>query len=358
VQTLDAETLRATFDAPSEPTIGVEEEVMVLDGETLDLAPRAADVLAAAQAPPLAALKPELVAAQLEIASPPVARVGDAVASLAAGRRALAAAAEGLGLRLACAAAHPFADVEGELAPGQRYDAIAAEYGVVARRQLVYALQVHVAVRGAERALAVYNALRSHLPELAALAAAAPFHGGRDTGLASVRPTIAEQLPRQGMPPALASWEAFADALAAVGDAGQWWWELRPHPLHGTLEIRVPDVQATVAEAGAIVAVAHALAVWLAERFDAGERLEVEETWRIEERRWAAVRHGPRGALAERIAALLDAIDPTAARLGCAAQLADARRLLAAGGPAARLRACGSPQAAARWLCDRFLEGV
>ena len=96
---------------------------------------------------------------------------------------------------------------------------------------------------GHARTLAVYNALRSHLPELAALAANAPYYAGRDTGLASVRPKICDLLPRQGVPPAIPSWDAYVSALrwgAAAGalpEPGRWWWELRPHPDHGTLEL-------------------------------------------------------------------------------------------------------------------------
>ena len=144
---------------------------------------------------------------------PPVRTVPEAVAELAAARRALAARRGAVRRGSAAAGVHPFAAPLGELNAGERYDLTAGEYGDIARRQLVCALQVHVAVGGADRALAVYNALRSYLPDVAALAANAPFHGGRDTGLASVRPKICEQLPRQGIPPAIACWEAFADAL-------------------------------------------------------------------------------------------------------------------------------------------------
>lgn len=336
--------LQARFDDPSPPTVGLEEEIMVLDARTLDLAPRAGEVLERA-GDDGRRFKPELVAAQLEIATAPCATVQEAVAELAEGRRALAAAA-GPDLRLACAGAHPFAATEGELAPGARYEAIAAEYGTIARWQLCSALQVHVAVRPSAVALDVYNALRSFLPDLAGLAAHAPFHGGRDTGLASIRPTIARHLPRQGVPPPLPSWEAYADALATLDDPSSWWWELRPHPVHGTLEIRVPDAQATVAEAQAVGLAAHALVRWLAERRAGGEELAVEDTWRIEERRWRAQRRGPdRG----RLTALLEAIGAP-----------EALPQLAGGGPAARLRAAaaGDVRHATELLADRFLEGV
>ena len=150
----------------------------------------------------------------------------------------------------------------------------------MARRQLVCALQVHVAVGGADRSLAVYNALRPWLPAIAALAANAPYHDGRDTGMASIRPKISELLPRQGIPPAISSWDAFADALrwgvasGAMPVPGRWWWELRPHPAYGTLEVRVPDAQATVADAAAVTALVVCLVAWLAERHD-GRRARV-----------------------------------------------------------------------------------
>ena len=248
--------------------------------------------------------KLELPAAQLELSLPPARTVPEAIAALGAARRDLAAAAAPVG-RLAAAGVHPFADPIGVLNDGERYAQTAHEYGSIARRQLVCALQVHVAVGGADRSLAVYNGLRPWLPLVAALAANAPFHDGRDTGLASIRPKIAEQLPRQGIPPAIASWESFADALAwgaasgAVPDARRWWWELRPHPAFGTLELRVPDAQATVADAAAVLALVHALAGWLAERHDAGEPLETADTWRLEENRWSAARSGMDAELAD-----------------------------------------------------------
>ena len=150
---------------------------------------------------------------------------------------------------------HPFAAPLGVLNRGERYDAILDEHGDVARSQLVCALQVHVAVGGADATLAVYNALRGHLPELAALAANAPFHAGRDTGFASIRPLIGGLLPRQGVPPAIPSWAEFAEMLRWAGDPKTWWFELRPHVAYGTLELRVCDTQTTLAEAAAIAAV-------------------------------------------------------------------------------------------------------
>jgi carboxylate-amine ligase len=361
------ERLRAVFDATSPPTLGIEEEVMLLDPATLDLAPRAVEVLDGLGEDPRFAL--ELPASQLEIIVGPTETVADAVAALAAGRRDLAGATAGE-LRLAAAGLHPFAPIEGELNRGARYDLTLAEHGHIARRQLVFALQVHVAIRGADRALAVHNALRSHLPEIAALAANAPFHGGRDTGLASGRPPISGLLPRQGIPPVLGSWAEYAAALEWVGDPARWWWELRLHPLHGTLELRVPDTQTTVRDAAAVAAVTQCLAVRLADRHDAGEPLPAVPAWRIEENRWRACRYGVEGEMfdlrtGERqpartlLHALLDDLEPVAERLCCAGELALARGLVERNGAMRMRDAAGSNpdlRRAVEWLSSNFLE--
>lgn len=369
-----ADELRAVFDAPAPLSVGLEEELFLVDPKTFDLAPVAADAVAGLADP---RFKLELPAAQLEIVVGPARTVPEAVAALADGRRALA---DGLGdlARPAAAGVHPFAAPEGELNRGPRYDRTASEYGPIARRQLVAALQVHVAVGGADRTLAVYNALRSHLPDLAALAANAPLYDGRDTGLASIRPSIGQLLPRQGMPPAIESWEAFAADLGwgaasgTVPEPAVWWWELRPHTEFGTLELRVPDAQTTVAEAAAVAAVAHALVAWLAERHDAGEALPVAPGWRIEENRWSAARSGVEGTMADlvtgertptraRLHALLDDLAPTAERIGGAALLDGAHALVEENGAMRQRNAArdgGRVEAAAAYLAERFLDGV
>jgi carboxylate-amine ligase len=365
-----AADLRAAFDRPGHGTIGIEEELMVLDPQTLDLAPQADELLAALDGD--SRFKPELVAAQIELITPPASTVGQAGAHLREGRRRLSTAAGGE-LLLAGAGTHPFTASGGVLSSAGRYRRTREEYGCVARRQLVFGLHAHVRVRGAERAVAVYNGMRSHLPELAALAANAPFHEGRDTGLASIRPKISELLPRQGVPPALSGLEELADALAwseragALEDPGGWWWELRLHPLHGTIEVRVPDQQTTVAESCAIAGFVHALVLDLAARHDGGEPPHAHPAWRIEENRWSACRHGLDGTLAdldtgeprparERLRELIARLEPAAATLGCSGELsaalemtecsgAERQRSVAAGGGAVGLT---------EWLADRF----
>jgi carboxylate-amine ligase len=299
---VNPDTLRARFDAPDELGIGIEEELFLLDRETLDLAPHAREVVEATGGDPR--FKLELPAAQLEIVTPPCATVAEAVESLARARRDLARAAEPYGV-LMTAGTHPFTSELGVLTDDPRYVRTLAEYGERARRQLVSGLHLHVSLGGADRSLAVYNALRSHLPELAALAANAPFHAGRDTGLASIRPTIAVNLQRQGVPPRIPSWEWFAEALSwgeasdTVPDPRRWWFELRLHTTYGTLELRAPDAQSSIEDVHAVAALADGLIHWLAARHDAGEPLPAHDSWRIDENRWSAMRDGLDGTLAD-----------------------------------------------------------
>jgi carboxylate-amine ligase len=364
-----AADLRARFDAGGPLTVGLEEELMLLDPVTLDLTPEAPAALS--RLADDERFKLELPATQIEAVTPPCATVADAAIALAAARERLGEALAG-SYRLAGSGVHPFAAAHGVLNSTPRYDETAREYGLVARRQLVFGLHVHVAVPGADRALAVFNALRSHLPEIAALAANAPYYEGRDSGLASVRPKLCELLPRQGVPPAMATWESLAQAFA-WGErsrrfrAAQWWWEARLHPVHGTIEVRVPDTQITVADTAAVGAVIHALVHHLAARHDAGELLPVAETWRIEENRWSACRHGLDGRLADLVTGetrstreclevLLGELEASAARVGATAEFVHARALLGANGARRQREAAssGGLRELVTWLADAF----
>jgi carboxylate-amine ligase len=364
----DAAAWRAAFEPPAPLTIGIEDEVMIVDGETLDLVPRAAQIVDAAHDP---RIRLELPAAQLELVTGPAATVAQATAELAVLRAQATELARARGLRLAAAGAHPFAAPDGVLNERPRDRHIAAEYGPIARRQLVFGLHVHLRVRGADRALAVFDALREHLPTVAALAANAPLFDGGDSGLSSVRPTLSGLLPRQGIPPALHTWDAVADDFAwgrasgRVPEFASWWWEARLHPTFGTIEVRVPDAQTTVGETAAVAAVLHALAAWLAARHDGGDLPPPAATWRIAENRWSAARHGldavlcdlrsgRRDAARDVLGVLFDALAPHARELG--ADLGGAHVLAEVNG-ALRLREAAAGAGitdATRWLCDRF----
>lgn len=366
-----ARELRERFDTVAPGTIGLEEEVMLLDPVTHDLVGLATEVLADLEGD--RRFKLEMPASQLEIVTPPCATVPEAIGALREGRRTLAAATAGRCLP-AGGGVHPFATLQGELNDTPRYRRTLERHGPAARAQLVQALHVHVAVGGADRALAVYAALRAWLAALAALGANAPFAAGRDTGLASVRPLIGGLLPRQGIPPQLASWEHYAGALAwlaragAVSSAGQWWWEMRLHPLHATIELRLFDTQGTLGETAAIAALVHALTHDLAARHDAGEPAPAAEDWRLAENRWSALGDGLDAPLAdlatgeavparERLRALADRLAAWGPALGCSAELVVAGELLEGeGGAGAQRRAAAEEgvRGLPGWLARRF----
>ena len=250
---------------------------------------------------------------------------------------------------LLCAGTHPTTRAWGDISEDSRYRAIADEYTWAANRSLVCGLHVHVAVGGAERSLAVYNALRSRLPELGALAANSPFFEGNDTGLCSMRPYLNKAFPRAGVPPAFASWEEFAEFTAwgrrggLFPDPSHFWWDMRLHPGHGTIELRVADAQTDVADATAVVALVQCLVASLSRHWDAGERLPVHDAYRINENAWRGLRYGVRGTLVDldtaeveptraRLARLVDELEPIAAELGCADELNGARTLIGGNG--------------------------
>lgn len=317
-------SLGAVFAGTVAGTVGLEEELVLVDrGNWLPVG--AADLLADVDDP---RIKPELPACQVEIATAVHQDPSAAVDELRRCRSLLAKACDPDRAVIA-APVHPLIDGPVELSATARAGGLDRRYREVIRRQLVSSLQIHLAFGDAGCTLAVYHALRDLLPELAALAAGAPFAGGRDTGLCSVRPVIAGQLPRQGVPPIIASWAQHADDLewaargGAVTDPSEWWWELRPHVRFGTLELRVLDVPATTGRTGAIVRFVYALAAGLTERHHLGELPAPAPTWRIAENRWAALRDGVHGELLDlhtgvarstrrRLHDLVDAAEPYA----------------------------------------------
>jgi carboxylate-amine ligase len=366
-----AQELRHAFDAAPDYSVGLEDEVMLLDPEDYQLAPRGPEVLGRLDGDER--FKLELPASQLEIVTPPVRTVPEAIGLLADGRTELVRRCQDQ-VRPAAAGAHPFSSGTGELNQLPQYHHTVTEFGWLAHRQLVCAFQVHVAPGSAERALAVYNAARSYLPLLAALAANAPFYEGQDTGLASIRPKLCELLPRQGVPPPIETWEQLAESLAWGNEAGSfhpgaWWWELRPHRRFGTLEFRVPDAQSSVADAAALAAVVQSLVAWLGQRHQAGEALAGAAQWRIEENRWSACRYGLEGGMADLetgqvrptrdcLYELLGVLAPVAESLGCSPALAQAHELAELNGAIRQRRVAGEGGmiGLGRWLAERFSE--
>jgi carboxylate-amine ligase len=287
--------LRRTFDAVSDLTVGAEEELLLLDPATFGPAPASQQVLAEIGE---SWAHPELWSAQIELVSGAGASPADAVGDLRAARARVVEVLAGR-WRIAGLGTHPLALPAHDFHPGARYEAIVEQHRLGARLgALATGLHIHVAVAGADRALAVYNAMRGYAPLFTALAANAPFVGGEDSGLATVRPMLADAQPRQGVGPPLASWKALEELLewgrrtGAIPDPAQLWWECRPNLRHGTIELRSPDTQASLDDTLGLVALTRALVADMCERLDGGERLPAPDTMRIQENRWRAMRFG------------------------------------------------------------------
>ena len=222
---------------------------MVLDGESLLLVPRAAEVIAAAEGAGLpGTLKSELFASALELTTDICESADEAAEALAELRRGAAALAEERGLKVAAAGSHPVSRAEEqEIADEERYAEFVAYAGISARRQGVSGLHVHVGMPSSDACFQALEGVLPWLPVVLAVSANSPYFAGEETGMLSNRAEILAQLPRSGAPPAFRSyedWEEFVELFARLGVAAEYtrfWWDIRPHPRLGTLEIRMPD---------------------------------------------------------------------------------------------------------------------
>jgi carboxylate-amine ligase len=336
----------------SEPfTLGVEEEVMLLDEGDLSLAQRIEDVLPAL--PP--ALSPFVSAethqAAIELATPPADTVAGAMHDLRGLRARLTAAIGPLGLRAATAGTHPVATwQETRVSPAARYELIHQSMGELARREPTFALHVHVGVPDPDDAIVLCNRLRVHLPVLLALSANSPYWQGRDARLASTRTVLFKAFPRTGVPRRFASYADWVRTVAVLLDAGAFpeptflWWDVRPQPRFGTVEVRVMDAQSTTAATTALVALVQSVArLELVDGYVDEAAMDADEV--LAENRFVSARDGVRAELIDARTAsrrplddvlddLLDAARPHAAALGCDEALAGVDALRASGGGA------------------------
>jgi glutamate---cysteine ligase / carboxylate-amine ligase len=361
---------------PSAPySLGVEEEVMLLDAGGERLAQRA-DVIAALSAPLSARTSAETHQGVLELATHPHATVAEAMGELAALRAVLAGELAALDIVPAAAGTHPTAVWQETLvSPSERHQLIDRTMGELARREPTFALHVHVGVADAEDAVLLLNRLRAHLPLLLALSANSPFWQGRDSRLASARTPLFASFPRTGIPRAFdgfADWRATVDLLVrsgAIDEPTFLWWDVRLQPRYGTVELRIMDAQTTVADTASLCALVQSLArLELEEGHATAAMLAAQEA--LSENRFLAARDGVAAALvdadtaslrpvAAQVEALLPALRPHAEDLGCAADLDRVPGLLALPGAARQraLAAAGGVEAVSPGLAAAFTDG-
>ena len=267
------------FGAGPPLTVGVEEEYMLVDPETWDLVSGVEPLLEKASESEFAdRLKPELMQCVLESGTVVCEDVPAAEADLRHIRAYVAEHARAEGMRLAASGTHPFSLYENQkITARDRYRALVEMLQYVARRELVFGMHVHVAVPTPEAGLAVMEGVLIELPVLLALSANSPFWRGERTGLASTRAMIFAAFPRSGLPPRFESYQDYANAVGfmeatgAIGDYTHLWWDVRPHPRFGTLEVRVMDCQTRVEDTIALAAYVQCLVKHLLDRFQAGE---------------------------------------------------------------------------------------
>jgi len=284
-------------------TVGVEEELWIVDADTLKLVPAVQTLVSGAEARSLpGTLKTELHASVVELTTDVSETAEQALERLTELRRAAREIAEQNGLVVAAAGSYPTSNPsEQEIAPVDRYRDFVEYAGPSARRQGVSGLHVHIGMPDAETCFRVMETILPWLPLVLALSANSPYFEGRDTGMLSIRAEVLGLLPRNGAPPAFrdyAEWERFIERMAATGlanDYTNFWWDVRLHPRFGTLEVRTPDQATSIERTGSLVALVHALCSWAIEApprgFDPGERGVYEQN------RWAASRFGPHGKL-------------------------------------------------------------
>jgi glutamate---cysteine ligase / carboxylate-amine ligase len=333
---------RERFEAADDFTVAVEEEFALLDPDTIDLVNRFEELQAAAQGTPLEPnLVGELIASEVEVKTGRCASFADVPGAMAERRAALHELAGGRGIALAATGTHPWADWKEQRiidTPHYRRNDEILRY--VVWRNTTFGLHVHVGIRGADRAIAVANGMRTFLPDVLALSASSPFAEGVNTGLHSARTQIFTRFfPRCGVPDVFGDWDEYDAYVRFLYETGsidehtQLWWSVRPHLAFPTVEIRNCDGQPDLAEAVSLSALCASLAARLARAYDEGEPVAFHPQRLIEENTWRAIRYGLAGELIDldraevlparaRIERLIEWALPVAEEIGAAPYLA------------------------------------
>lgn len=366
-------------------SIGIEEEFQIIDPETRELAAASQRLIELSRAR-LAdesiadELKPEFLQCQVEIGTKVCGDIAEARAEILRLRRFVAEVAEEAGLAIAAASTHPFSRWSNQqVTVADRYNKLASDLKIVARRMVIFGMHVHVGIDDPELRIDVLNQARYFLPHLLALSTSSPLWHGHETGLKSYRAVIFENMPRSGIPPAFRAWnhyEEFIDTLVRTGsidEPSKIWWDIRPHSKYPTIEFRVCDVCTRVDETICIAALIKALVAKLIKLRMSNQCWRVYPHHLIEENKWRAVRYGLEGKLIDfgrkeevpmRFLALelLDLVDDVLDEQGVRAEVEYLHRLLANGSSADRQLATFRATGDAKMVVDRLLsetmEGV
>jgi carboxylate-amine ligase len=285
-------------------TVGVEEEFQIIDPATWGLRSHVSQLIASG-APTLGdQIKQEMHQSIVEVGTKVCGDVAELRHDIIRIRGELAQAAERVGLTVAAAGTHPFAEwTEQLISPGERYENIVHELQQLARSLLIFGLHVHVGMPDKQTTIDIMNAARYFLPHLLALSTSSPFWAGRDTGLKSYRTAIFRRFPRTGVPDHFGSWGEYDNYinllvdLHSIDNGKKIWWDLRPHPTFGTLEFRVCDVPTRADETICLAALMQAIIVKLHRLYTKNMGFRLYRRALIEENKWRASRWGIEGNL-------------------------------------------------------------
>ncbi|WP_239381616.1 glutamate--cysteine ligase [Frankia sp. CIT1] len=352
--------MRIPFSSSPTSSLGIEWELQLVDRDTRHLRGAATSILDEYQnkigrdAEPRA--KYELFESTIEVVTGICDTVSEATSDLLATVCFLEDLAESRGLALTCSGTHPLTHYDTQrLSPDPRYFSLVDRMQWVVRRLLVFGVHVHVGVRSPEKAIPIVNALAAYIPHFLALSASSPFWLGADTGLASTRSKLFETLPTAGLPQLLSDWGQFERFMGTMASAGaaesirEVWWDVRPHPNFGTVELRVCDGLPTLLEVGAVAALTQCLVDRMNVQLDRGYTLPTPHRWVVQENKWRAARYGldaeimvdERGttrSVRDDLVDLVEDLLPVARRLACPGELADVLHIVDVGSSSERQR--------------------
>ncbi len=366
------------FAASPGPSVGVEMELALIDPQSRELVRGGHEVLAEMGSGHPDGLHPkakaELLQSTIEIITGICQTVGEARADLTDTLAEVTAYTDRAGLLMMCAGTHPFSDpVNQEITPNERYSRLVEEMQWPARQMQIFGIHVHVGVRSGEKAIAVVNGLSYYIPHFLALSASSPYWMGHDTGLASTRSKVFEGLPTAGPPWQLNGWaefERFMDTLIAartIATIREVWWDIRPHPGFGTVELRICDGLPTLREVAAMAALSQCLVQRFDTLIDRGYRIPFPQPWVVRENKWRAARHGVDARiivdnegstipLRDAVAELVEELSPIARRLGCADELQDVLAIMERGPSYIRQREVASAGGTLVDVVDSLVE--
>lgn len=338
-------------------SIGIEEEYLLVDQESGELAEAPEAMMEACQSRLEGQFSPEFKACQVEIGSRVCATIGEAREDLRRLRTVVAEEAEKHGLAPIAASCHPFADwKQAHHTDKERYNQLASELGGVARRMLISGMHVHVGIDNEDQRIDLMNQMIYFLPHLLALSASSPFWQGQDTGLASYRLTVFDNLPRTGLPPRFSSWGEYDRTagiltdLNIIEDTTKIWWDLRPSHRYPTIESRICDVSPRLEDALTLAAMTQCLTRMLWRLSRKNQRWRIYDRFLVGENRWRAQRFGVneglidfgRGEivpLSELMAELQTVAEEDAGILQCTDELAQTQKIASEGTSSDRQRA-------------------